>query len=194
MNMKTGEVAERLGVSDNTIRNWSREYIGYLSEQGAGRQLGATREFTQEDVLVLATIAEYRRTGLTHEQISALLDEGKRTNLIPPPVAASEERVRESVELTTRDQAEIEILQAQLNMLQVQFANNLQEREDAIKAEREALQRIDELHHELGEAKATAARMEERASRINVLEAEIDQLREDLEKERSRKRGLFGLW
>lgn len=192
--MKTGEIAERLGVSDNTIRNWSRDYANYLSDQGAGLQPGATREFTQDDVIVLATIAEYRDSGLTHEQISDLLDEGKRTALIPPPPPMNEDRVRENVELTTRERAEVEILTARLNMLQAQFAQALQERENAVKAEREALKRIDELHQELADAKASAARMEERASRLDELNAEIRRLKETLEAERNRKRGPFGWW
>lgn len=192
--MQTGEIAERLGVSDNTIRNWSREYANYLSEKGAGLRPGATRAFTQDDVIVLATIAEYRDSGLTHEQISDLLDEGKRTALIPPPPPMNEDRVRENVELTTRERAEVEILTARLNMLQAQFAQALQEREAAVQAERDALKRIDELHGELSEAKANAARMEERASRLDELNAEIKRLQEALDAERNRKRGPFGLW
>lgn len=50
------QVAERIGVTDTTVRNWSRRYAAHLSEY-ASPPTGTDRQFTTHDVNVLQFVA-----------------------------------------------------------------------------------------------------------------------------------------
>lgn len=79
-----GQVAKALGVSDSTIRQWARHFEEYVSE-GANPPKGRTRQYNEEDITVLQTIAVLRDQLVGYEEIDERLSEGER--LEPPPGA-----------------------------------------------------------------------------------------------------------
>lgn len=60
------DLAAELGISAQTLKNWTRDFAGYLSAPGA---LGETnRRFTDDDVFVLKRIKDHLAAGLTFEE------------------------------------------------------------------------------------------------------------------------------
>ena len=73
----TGQAAEMLGVTNETIRIWSREFDRHLSP-GANPVKGRHRTFTRTDIEVLALVADLKNEGLRLEDIHANLESGQR--------------------------------------------------------------------------------------------------------------------
>jgi DNA-binding transcriptional MerR regulator len=82
MDLRSNELANRLGVSDSAIRDWSGRYREFLSRTGQGIEPGATRLFTYEDQTVLATVAHLRAQGMPHDSIADKLANNWR---VDPP-------------------------------------------------------------------------------------------------------------
>src|SRR6478609_4203286 len=60
------DLAAELGISAQTLKNWTRDFTGFLSPPGA---LGeANRRFTDDDVFVLKRIKDHLAAGLTFEE------------------------------------------------------------------------------------------------------------------------------
>lgn len=177
--MKSGELAQRLGVSDASIRNWAEMYRELLSPRGAGVQPGAAREFNEADALVLASVGLLRAQGVTHDDIRQTLQEGWRVEALPELPSAEETAARREIGLVPVEAAErwkdrYELVAAQLL--------SLQERE------RDYLERIADLERQLGEA---SGERKGKDAMIDELRNQIEALRADLAEAR-RKRGLFG--
>jgi DNA-binding transcriptional MerR regulator len=153
--MKTGELAARLGVAENTIRNWAREYgAEFLSEQGRGYLVGATRTFDERDVLMMASISDLRSGGLTHAQVKESLRGGYRARRLPeafsrpagsaPDGAGSPDPSGEQVEQLRAEIVNREMAhQAEVKRLAEELARERQ-------ARKEAEERIRALEREAG--------------------------------------------
>lgn len=92
---RTGEIAERLKVHENTIRAWADSYSDLLT----ARANGAKRKFTNDDLLILATVAEYRDKGLSFDAIRDVLVSGQRIAEVPEIPTPEAIEARESVAL-----------------------------------------------------------------------------------------------
>ena len=77
------QVADQLGLSGTTIRNYSRLWSDYLSP-AANPQAGQPRQYSEDDLAVVATIAALRDNSATTEQIRAALDAGQRLEPMRP--------------------------------------------------------------------------------------------------------------
>jgi len=76
--MYTNRLAgEYFGVSKNTIRNWSNEFVDHFSPTGIPGN-NQTRNYTVEDMQVLAHIAERRAHQTPYATIHAELKSGQR--------------------------------------------------------------------------------------------------------------------
>jgi len=71
--MKTGDLVKHFGISESTVRRWTKEYEEFFSES-SGRQ----RSFTHSDFLVIATILELAKQNFPLNHIRQRLAEGYR--------------------------------------------------------------------------------------------------------------------
>jgi DNA-binding transcriptional MerR regulator len=199
--MKTGELAALLRVSENTLRNWSREYAEFLTERGRGAQPGATREFDEHDVYTLATIAELRDRGLTINQVKSDLRGGYRAVKLPQRGDPDIEAARDRVELVPAEainlwMERVQNLQAELarlvEMHQAEVQRLVSERDEARSEAKESQdRRID--------AEKRAARLEGEIAQLLIRlqeaqqrgEQEAEQYRQKLEDAMKRLK-LFG--
>lgn len=146
--MKTGELAERLGIHPNTIRVWCKSYAAYLSRGAAGRASGVNRDLSERDCLVLATVADMRADGLPHEAIVASLENGNLVTALPDIPAPEETAARERVELIPV--AELKRALDQIRTLENERDRVIAERDAAMLDAKEAGRRIVELEREIG--------------------------------------------
>lgn len=77
------QLADRLGLSGTTIRNYSRLWSDYLSPS-ANPEAGQARLYTEDDIAVIMTIAALRDNQATTDQIRAALDAGQRLAPVRP--------------------------------------------------------------------------------------------------------------
>lgn len=76
----TSHLTNLFNVSHQTVKNWCKEFADYLSPTAtppANRQ----RQFTDDDLMVLALVAELKGAGATFEDIHAALAVGQRGDL-----------------------------------------------------------------------------------------------------------------
>lgn len=159
--MKTGELSKRLDVAPSTIRFWASEYSSYLSESAIGLGKGASRVFSERDVKVLATVAQMRNQGLTHEQIVEALDGDRFVEQVPSsPVR--DEVIQQPVTLVSIDQLHRALDQVQF--LQMEIDRLIEERDLALitrdRDVSELNKRIAQLQGELGRAEGKLAMLE----------------------------------
>lgn len=69
-------LADRLGISKNTVRKWSSDYALYLTDSAS--VTGQDREYTEKDIQVFETIVHLRNQKIAHTRIAELLEEGYR--------------------------------------------------------------------------------------------------------------------
>jgi len=62
----TAEMASELGISAQTLKNWTRDFAPYLSPAGPLGEDG--RRFTEDDIFVLKRIKDHLAAGLTFEE------------------------------------------------------------------------------------------------------------------------------
>lgn len=72
--MKTAEIAKALGVTTNTIRNWTKQYGDHLSP-GAQPAAGQERNYDPHDLAVLRYVQGCVKEGLQHTEIALRLTE-----------------------------------------------------------------------------------------------------------------------
>jgi DNA-binding transcriptional MerR regulator len=159
--MKTGELSKRLDVAPSTIRFWASEYSSYLSESAIGLGKGASRVFSERDVKVLATVAQMRDQGLTHEQIVDALEGDQFVEHVPSS-PAREEITQQPVTLVSIDQLHRALDQVQF--LQMEIDRLIEERDLALitrdRDVSELNKRIAQLQGELGRAEGKLAMLE----------------------------------
>lgn len=183
--MRSGELAERLNVSDSSIRNWSDLYGEFLSPKGKGVQPGAVREFSEADGLVMATVAHLREQAMPHEEIVDTLRSGWRIGELPTLPEPEEEEARREIQLVPVSDVERWRDRAQLAAEQL---------DQAISRERSALSQIAELQREIGRLEGRSELVDRLEAEIERLRGEVDRLRQERDKARNERRGPFGLW
>ncbi len=72
------QVTGDLGISASTLKRWTKDFAPFLSPSGAVGNDGASRRFTEDDVVVLHRIKEQLASGLsTDEVVEQLHAEGR---------------------------------------------------------------------------------------------------------------------
>jgi DNA-binding transcriptional MerR regulator len=161
---KAGDLATRLKVHPNTLRNWGDEsvYAPYLSNEAKGRAPGAKRRFTERDALVLATIAFHRDIGLKSDQIAQLLADGKLLEALPtlpadmPP---AEREARDSIQLVTMPEY-IRVMDL-LRSKEDELGRVIGERDTAVRDKDAAQGRISDLQREIGQLQGRLEALEQ---------------------------------
>lgn len=74
---KTNDVATMLDITTETVRDWCKRYADFLSDN-ATPNMGGTRSFTDDDILIFTTINTLRNQGMNHDQVLEQLNEGTR--------------------------------------------------------------------------------------------------------------------
>lgn len=77
------QVADSLNLSSTTIRIYSAKWADYLSP-AANPEAGQPRQYSEEDLAVLTTIAALRDNQATAAHIRAALDAGQRLEPVRP--------------------------------------------------------------------------------------------------------------
>lgn len=77
------QVADSLNLSSTTIRIYSAKWADYLSP-AANPEAGQPRQYSEEDLAVLTTIAALRDNQATAAHIRAALDAGERLEPVRP--------------------------------------------------------------------------------------------------------------
>ena|ERR1041385_3488844 len=147
--MKTGKVADMLGVDQKTILNWADrtdfEKFFSLDARGKGRTMG--RSFDESEIVILNTIRVERQKNTDWLDIARLLEDGVRdTNL--PVNALLVDSPAPIVQY-----GKMQVLQARVDELEEELA-----RKDAIIADRD--ERIGNLREEIGMLKGMIKMME----------------------------------
>lgn len=159
----TIEAASLFGVSRPTITAWAGEFSAYLSVL-ANPGKGRARDFTADDMKVLALVAQLKERHYTYAEIHEALKGGERGEF--PDVEPSEV------------QAYLATEEKQVLNLRIQ---NLES--DLLKARLE-LERVAQLRQDLATAQETAKQATERATRaesmVNELYKRIGELQREL--------------
>jgi DNA-binding transcriptional MerR regulator len=157
--MRSKEVADRVGVSDQTIRDWAGRYKEYLSP-GANPEKGAIREYTLEDVRVFATVKRESDRRLPVGEIKTILDGGKLVEEVPEAPTPDDETVP-----------------ATEHALALQRINVLQRELERTRAahERELERLVTRLDDSEGKREQTEQQLQDLRERIGQLRAERDQ-------------------
>lgn len=125
--MKTGELADRIGVKSQTIRNWANHDLlkRYWSDGATGRDNASQRHYNDEDIRVAITIHTLRNRDNVEDwqAIADYLASGKRYDQWPGnsrgfdqgvvSVTAAEQSAKAAANL-----AALQELQSQLAVLQ----------------------------------------------------------------------------
>lgn len=154
--MKIGEVARRLGVTNDIVRYAANSYSDHLGDSAGGRDKGTKRQFSERDCQMIATILKMRDNGLTPTQIGAAL---ATVDLEPCPDEPSplEAATRQSIALVA--QPEYARALDKVTELQRELADTKGERDKALQTWQSDVSRytdrIAELEHQLGEAEGT---------------------------------------
>lgn len=156
----TAEVAAYYKRTDQTIRAWAREFSRHFSPT-ANPGGGKGRNYTVEDLEVIALIAEMKDRNATYEEIHAALDAGQRGD--PPNLSTADLKVLRATEGEKRAGFEIQALQQHIVDIQARM-KQAEERAEA--AEIRAIQ--------LGQDKAALT------AETSVIKSELERAREEL--------------
>jgi len=141
--MTPSQLARMLGVTVNTVRNWAGIYKTYLTPSATPRK-GKARHFSKHDQRVLYTVATFRNSNMTEDEIKKRLDELQENNWddlpqLPPEFAeipAGELQII-STEERARELAQVQVLQGEMARLQTALER--------------AETRVEQLEHEISE-------------------------------------------
>jgi len=75
----TGDLVDQFGVTKQTIRSWTAEFAEHLSPL-ANPPKGGKRIYEDDDVRVMAAVAQLRQAGRSFADIHGELSEGKRVD------------------------------------------------------------------------------------------------------------------
>lgn len=156
--MTSSEIAARLRVTSETVRQWSSRFEAHLSAGATPTESRAQRRYNEDDAAVLAYVAQQRAEGLTFEAIEEQLTEGARGEL--PAGEASEGQEWEAAELPP-----VPVLVVQLRGAQIELQHTAAERDrlrdelrETQQRERDALERAARAEGRLEERDAQNAR------------------------------------
>jgi DNA-binding transcriptional MerR regulator len=127
----TPQVADLFQVSPSTIRNWCEEFAPYLSPHAA--QPSRARSFSEDDLEVLALIAEQKALGKNYADIHGSLSNGERAqppnpsalSSLPSPVLDKLQTLTQQVHSLTTENAALrqssEALRIQVAQLETEI-------------------------------------------------------------------------
>lgn len=89
---KPGDIATALGVSISSIRNWTdqsefQEFLSDMAKREGAYSNAKQREYTQQDMYVMNTIARQKTRFNTWEDVADYLREGNLDIDLPPSAA-----------------------------------------------------------------------------------------------------------
>ena len=89
---KPGDIATALGVSISSIRNWTdqqefQEFLSDLAKREGSYTHAKQREYTQQDLYVLNTIAQQKTRFNAGEDVAQYLRDGNLDTELPPSAA-----------------------------------------------------------------------------------------------------------
>jgi len=144
---RTGEVADSIGVSDETIRQWTDkdEFVAYFTKDARGINR-RSRRYSQDDVLILNTINYLRNqdSGITWREIADRLETGFRHDEFPSsdiagvttkiPYREAEQSAKAAATMVQRDEALLQIqhLKNEMVQLRTQYERRLAEKDDEL--------------------------------------------------------------
>ncbi len=147
--MKTGKVADMLGVDQKTILNWTdrTDFEKFFSTdaRGKGRTMG--RSYSETEIVVLNTIRVERQKNTDWQDIARLLDEGIRDGDLPVNALL----VDSPAPLV--QYGKLQVLQSRVDELETELS-----KKDDLIAEKDA--RIGDLREEIGMLKGMIKMME----------------------------------
>lgn len=151
--MKIGEIAKRLGVTTDVVRYAANTYSEQLSASAGGQVKGATRQFSDHDCQVIASILYWRDQGLPPDDIIGMLLTADLQPCPEPPDPAAE-HARQSVALVA--QPEYARALDKIQELQADLVAARQERSAALETWQTDVTRLNDriadLEHKLGSA------------------------------------------
>jgi DNA-binding transcriptional MerR regulator len=153
-----GEIASELAISAQTLKNWTKEFAGFLTAPSPSAD--GSRRFTADDTTVLKRIKDHLAAGLTFEETGEeLRGEGYADGLegdVPPSALAVTSAQQGFSVLTDTLRAMIEnqqtiqnSLQVNRNLLGVIIQDNFNLKEENAKLR----ERMLKLEQDLGELK-----------------------------------------
>ena len=150
----TNDISVLFHVSQETIRNWTREFAGYFSVT-ANPEVGRTRIYTEDDLKVIDLIYKMREDSRPYEEIHASLQTGERGS--GPGISPEELRSMVTGEMEKQLSLEIQMLRRHLIVAEekVKEFDDLKAMNIRLEAEKEAeKRRADELILRLQETQA----------------------------------------
>jgi hypothetical protein len=89
---KPGDIATALGVSISSIRNWTdqpefQEFLSNLAKRDGSYTNAKQREYIQQDLFVMNTIARQKTRFNTWDDVAEYLREGNLDTHLPPSAA-----------------------------------------------------------------------------------------------------------
>lgn len=167
--MKTGKVADMLGVDQKTVLNWTDrpEFQPLFSSEarGLGRSVG--RDYNETEVIILNTIRTERQKNTTWEEILRLINDGVRDTDLPPSALLVDspaplvqygkmQQLQAQVDLLERQNTDLrdEIRQLRDENRALQQVRNTELERVLKQKEEEAVRREGELREQIGELKA----------------------------------------
>lgn len=79
------DLRKRFNVAKETLRQWSIEFAPYLSPSATPTDKGKHRLYTDDDLGVLALVAELKDRGVTFDEIHLALKNGQRGDVPDDP-------------------------------------------------------------------------------------------------------------
>lgn len=183
--MKTNEVARLLGVSDSTVKLWSREFADYLTPPAQGGY-GRSRNFSELDARILAKIGELKSALTLAEDIHFTLSSMKAGDwaALPDLPTGSQDNGEQEAEEARLDLEHRRLLQEKVDNMGEQLAR--------VEADR------DRLHQELAQAKETIGELRAWLTNLrgveldrNHLQANLAEVKESLARAEGRMSGLL---
>jgi DNA-binding transcriptional MerR regulator len=156
--MKTNaEIASELGISTQTLKNWTRDFAPFLSPVGPLGENG--RRFSEDDVFVLKRIKDHLAAGLTFEETAEELrsdgygvtnGDGQNGALTVPNAQQGFGVLTDTLRVMIENQQTVQnSLQVNRNLLGVIIQDNFNLKEENAKLR----ERMQKLEQELGEMK-----------------------------------------
>jgi DNA-binding transcriptional MerR regulator len=151
------EIANELGISTQTLKNWTRDFAPFLSPPGPLGENG--RRFSEDDVFVLKRIKDHLAAGLTFEETAEELrndgygaanGDGQNGALTVPNAQQGFGVLTDTLRVMIENQQTVQnSLQVNRNLLGVIIQDNFNLKEENAKLR----ERMQKLEQELGEMK-----------------------------------------
>jgi len=180
---KTGVVAKRLNIHPNTVRNYADRYGDLLSKDATGRK----RTFNYDDLLILATISEFRDSGMEWEQIRVALEQGQRVDSVPELPSPEVELARKALDLVPKPH--VDRLEERLRELERQRDSAMERLERVMMEVQNERRRIQDEHEQELSLTREAWQKDVTETREN-LQTEVTTLRDKIST-LERERGLL---